>query len=182
MHCNSSQREYTLIIQNYINNNSERISYSVNKSLWNYTRGIVINKTDNLIVCDIKRNFPVFPFLFFEKKDKEYLICGKSYNKQCVIDLSNGIIYEGFETDNFCWSRLYKLNENTLLVNGKYYNENYIYKFFDFTNPENGWKEIEMDNKILENNYNHDLSTIFLKINTQKDIITFINRERYINL
>lgn len=69
-------------------------SYRTRPGCWNYTRGTVVRLSDGAEVCDIKRNYSVFHHSFIEKDGREFLITGRSYMSQTIVDLDRGIEYE----------------------------------------------------------------------------------------
>ena len=106
------------------------------------TKGPVYSTNTNEWVGEIERNYPVFPYLFFTKGNREYLISGRSDKSQTIIDCETGHIYEN--TDDFCWRQMWQVDENTLCVGGCYQTGPYIYRFFDFSNISMGWRNINV--------------------------------------
>lgn len=127
-------------------------SYKTKEGGWNYTRGRVYRVQDDHLICDIKRNYSGFHHSFVTKNGEEWLITGRSYMSQTIVNLETGAEYEpsgeqynGFA---FCWAKaVLSPDGNTLLVDGCYWAAPYEYKFFDFTNPAKGWPELELDSK-----------------------------------
>ncbi len=110
-------------------------------------------KNDKLI-GSIKRNYSSFPFLFFVQHDKEYLISGRSYMRQTILDCETGQTYDNSEdpeASNFCWSNIMQLDKNTIVVYGCDWGASYEYKFFDFNLPY--WTELKMDEEIIYKGY-----------------------------
>lgn len=119
-------------------------SYSTSPGCWNHTRGTVTRVSDGTEVCDIVRNYS-FTHSFVTKGDVEYLITGRSYMSQTIINLETGqdmepqdFHYEGFA---FCWVRATLMgDEKTLLVDGCHWACPYEFRFHDFSAPEDkGW-------------------------------------------
>lgn len=108
------------------------------------SRGIVTRLSDGAIVCDLTRNFDTFHHTFVVKGDREYLIAGRSYMSQTIVDLDRGAEYEppGDQEDGgaFIWvSAFLSPGGNTLAVDGCIWACPYEVRFFDFTNPAAGW-------------------------------------------
>jgi len=122
-------------------------SYSTSPGCWNHTRGTVTRVSDGTEVCDIVRNYS-FTHSFVTKGDVEYLITGRSYMSQTIVNLETGqdmepqdFHYQGFA---FCWVRATLMgDEKTLLVDGCHWAAPYEFRFHDFSDPESkGWPEI----------------------------------------
>jgi len=125
-------------------------SYRTAPGRWNYTRGTVTRVVDDCIVCDLQRNFNVFHHSFVTKDEGEYLITGRSYMSQTIIDLDRGRELEpsGDQYDGgaFCWARCYVSPDgNTLTVDGCVWAAPYEYRFFDFTDPSRGWPKLSIN-------------------------------------
>lgn len=137
----SPTKRYKLIVE----------SYKTCNGTWDYTKGSIYSCSNNHWVGEIRRNYPHFPHLFFVKKDisgnyVEYLISGRDYTSQTIINCENGHIYDNSEDpnrDTFCWSRVWQVDHNTICVLGCYCGV-YIYSFFDFSNLSLGWKKLDV--------------------------------------
>lgn len=137
----SPSTKYKLIINTY---NTSKIT---NKNTWEYTKGIIYNIDSLNIVGFIKRNYSAFPFLFFVKDGVEYLISGRSYMSQTILNCETGQIHDNTndpDRSQFCWSEIIQVDENTVAVNGCFWGASYEYKFFDFTDISKGWDELEV--------------------------------------
>lgn len=163
--------------------------YKTKKDCWNYSRGTVYKVSDNTEICDIKRNYSSFNFSFVTKNDQEYLITGRSYMSQTIVNLDTG---EEFEPEGdqyngmaFCWSRVYLSPDgNTLLVDGCHWAGPYEYRFYDFTDPSKGWPELETEESFIISDkkgpsFNDDgtiscykTSEVYLPLNKFEDDIT----------
>jgi hypothetical protein len=125
--------------------------YSTKKGCWNYSRGTIYDLEGNEI-CDIKRNYSSFHHSFIVKDGQEWLITGRSYMSQTIINLDTGEIFEPsgdqYKGSAFCWAgEALSPDEQVLIVEGCYWAAPYEYKFFDFSDPSKGWPEL----KIYEN-------------------------------
>lgn len=135
--------------------------YKTLEGCWDYSRGTIYRLRDNKEVCDIKRNYSVFNHSFIEKNNQEWMITGRSYMSQTIINLDTG---EEFELDKeqynpygFCWSKCrISPDGNTLAVSGCYWACPYEIQFFDFTDPSKGWKRLEFK---TDSNYSLDANT-----------------------
>lgn len=125
----SSTKKYKLVVT----------VYSTKQDCWNYTRGEVYRVSTNKLIADIGRNYSVFMYSFQIKDNQEYLITGRSYMGQTIVNLdaewevSTSKPYQGAE---FCWVAHYlSLDGLTLAVAGCHWACPYEIKFFDFSNP-----------------------------------------------
>jgi hypothetical protein len=126
--------------------------YDQGRGYWRYSRGTVYRVSDGSEIADVKRNYSTFRHSFVTKDGKEYLISGRSYMGQTIVNLETGVElndkiwkaekgYQGFE---FCWAAHWLSPDgNTLVVNGCHWGGPYEFKFFDFSDPANGWPELE---------------------------------------
>jgi len=110
----------------------------------------VTRVVDDSIVCDLQRNFSAFDYSFVTKDEGEYLITGRSYMSQTIIDLDRGREFEPsgdqYNGGAFCWARCYVSPDgNTLTVDGCVWAAAYEYRFFDFTNPSRGWPRLSIN-------------------------------------
>jgi hypothetical protein len=122
-------------------------SYQIAPGRWNYSRGTVTRAADGGTVCDIQRNYAVFHHSFVTKDGHEYLITGRSYMSQTIVDLDRGRELEPtgdhYNGGAFCWARCYLSPDgNTLAVDGCIWACPYEFCFFDFTDPSKGWASL----------------------------------------
>lgn len=144
--------------------------YNTKKGCWDYSRGTVIRVEDGEEICDIVRNYGSFHHSFVEKRIpgecsgcslcrrddgtpfeycEEWLITGRSYMSQTVVNLETGDIYEpaGDQHDGFafCWADcMLSPDGNTLMVDGCHWACPYEFRFYDFTDPSKGWPELKI--------------------------------------
>lgn len=125
--------------------------YSTKEGCWNFTRGIVYRADDEKRtkpICDVKRNYSAFPYLFVEREDGDFLVAGESYTSQDVYNLRNGEHYKPKTDDEFCWAEFdISPNGKIIHVDGCYWAGPYEHRFYDFSNPSEGWPLIEFENK-----------------------------------
>lgn len=120
------------------------------KGHWNYTEGLVYRKGDDEPIERVCRNYSSFPFAWVENhvNGHAYLICGEDYQGQTVIELDTGKrrdeLSEGTEDGHgFCWADYeYESSMGILTVAGCIWACPYEYRFFDFSNPMEGWPEL----------------------------------------
>ena len=122
-------------------------TYRTGPNTWHYSRGTVARALDGTIVCDIKRNYGVFHHSFVTKDGHEYLITGRSYMSQTIVDLDTGKEYEPqgdhYKGSAFCWATCsLSPDGNTLAVDGCIWACPYEFRFFDFADPARGWFEL----------------------------------------
>lgn len=125
--------------------------YDQGKDYWRYSRGTVYRVSDGAEVADVKRNYSTFHHSFVVKDGEEYLISGRSYMGQTLVNLDRGVEhndkdwkgdkYVGVE---FCWAEhALSPDGNTLLVDGCVWAAPYEYRFYDFTDPASrGWPDL----------------------------------------
>ena len=180
----SPSQRYKLIVE----------TYKTGYGTWDYTKGTIYSCSNNHWVGEIRRNYPHFPHLFFTKKDisgnyVEYLISGRDYMSQTIINCENGHIYDNSEDPNkdpFCWNQMWQIDQNTICVLGCYWGGSYIYSFFDFSNLSIGWNNLDTicsnGSKIPNYDYvltNNDLSghNNYPDPIVENGVITFIVKE-----
>jgi len=124
--------------------------HETGKNTWNLSRGKVFR--DGELITTVFRNYSSFPHLFVEGHPKgSFLVCGEDYQGQTVIELDTGkridlLPKEAEQGHGFCWSS-YEYNEanQMLVVNGCIWAAPYEYRFYDFSDPMNGWPELEIE-------------------------------------
>jgi hypothetical protein len=121
--------------------------YSTKPSAWNYSRGTVYRVADGYEVCDIKRNLSGFHHTFFNRHGQEWLLAGRSYMSQTLVNLETGEEFEPsgdqYNSSAFCWQQGFiSPDGNTWAVLGCYWACPEEIKFFDFSHPAQGWPEL----------------------------------------
>lgn len=114
------------------------------------SRGVVTRISDGTVVCDLTRNDDRFLHTFVTKGDREYLIAGRSYMSQTIVELETGATYEppGDQEDGsaLIWVTCFLSPDGTTLaVDGCVWACPYELRFFDFTDPARGWPELRME-------------------------------------
>lgn len=122
-------------------------TYRTAPGRWSYSRGTVTRVADGATVCDIQRNYGMFHHSFVTKDGHEYLITGRSYMSQTIVDLDRAREFEPtgdhYNGGAFCWARCYLSPDGkTLAVDGCVWACPYEYRFFDFTDPSKGWPSL----------------------------------------
>ena len=127
--------------------------YGTKPGCWGYSRGEVYRGDEQ--VADVKRNYSSFPFSWIEHPSgHEYLVCGADYQGQTVIELDTGV-RKDFLPDaaekgiGFCWvvHRFYE-QSRILVVEGCIWACPYEFRFYDFSDPMQGWPELETEGYI----------------------------------
>ncbi len=120
--------------------------YTTRPGCWTYSRGTVVRVADGRVVADVRRNYSAFHHSFVSRGDHEYLIAGRSYMGQTVVDLDDGKEWNdpkhpaGYEGHEFCWAACQLSPDGrTLLVDGCHWACPYEYRFYDFEDPSRGW-------------------------------------------
>ena len=116
---------------------------------WSYSRGTVTRVADGATVCDIQRNLGSFHHSFVTKDGREFLISGRSYMSQTIVDLDRGQEFEPsgdqYNGNAFCWAKCFLSPDgNTLAVDGCIWACPYEFRFFDFSDPSKGWPELRL--------------------------------------
>lgn len=124
--------------------------FSTGKNTWAYSQGTVYK--DNEIVGQIRRNYAAFPFAWVENHPNghDYLIGGEDYQGQTVIELDTGkrrelLPEEAKKGHGFCWASYKYIPEHQLLfVSGCYWACPYEFRFYNFSDPMNGWPQLHV--------------------------------------
>jgi len=161
--------------------------YGTKKGCWNYSRGIVRRVATDEVVCDIKRNYSSFTHSFIEKNGQEYLITGRSYMSQTIINLDTGQEWEppGDQYDGhaFCWTGAQITPDgNTLIVDGCHWACPFETRFYDFTDPSQGWPELKAYKAGKDEPVWIDMDQIAPKVLPNGDILCSQSREYCVSL
>lgn len=103
-------------------------------NFWSYTRGVVSGGCD-VTIC---RNYSSFPYLFVEghPDGNDYLVCGRDYQSQTVVNLNTGETKDYATPPNFCWAAYTASpSKRTLAVEGCYWGGPYEVIMVDFSQP-----------------------------------------------
>lgn len=120
---------------------------------FNHSLDIVRRVSHGEEVVRIERNYGSFHHGFVTKNDEEYLIAGRSYMGQTIINLDQGVEYndekwpDGYEGWEFCWARPVALSPDgdLLCVAGCHWAAPYEFRVYDFSDPSKGLPEIQWD-------------------------------------
>jgi hypothetical protein len=124
--------------------------YRTRPGCWSYSRGTVIRVADGAEVCDIKRNYCTFHHSFVLRRGEEWLLAGRSYMSQTIVNLETGVEHEpagkAYDGAAFCWAKGFiSPDGQTLVVDGCQWACPYEYRFFDFADPARGWPALPID-------------------------------------
>ena len=131
-------------------------SHGTKLGSWAYTKGRVYE--GERLIAEICRNYSSFPHLFIENhpNGRDFLICGEDYQGQTVVELDTGKCRNNLSDGTnkghgFCWSS-YEFHQDSqiLVVTGCVWACPYEFRFYDFSDPINGWPEIETGDYIYE--------------------------------
>ncbi len=133
-------------------------SFTTGPGSWNYSQGVVYRKDDDQPIATVQRNYGAFPKLFVEghANGHDYLVCGEDYQGQTVIELDTGkrrdLMSDGSEKGfGFCWAAYtFDAPNQLLVVDGCHWACPYEHRFYDFSDPMNGWPEIELDDERVD--------------------------------
>ena len=147
---------------------------------WNYTTGVV-KLRDRMVLAEVNCNYHQFPFLFVEDHPNghDYLVCSENYQGQTVIDLCCAerrdflpdSAKKGF---GFCWASYeFNVEQQMLIVDGCIWACPYEYRFYDFSDPMEGWPEIKSGTRIDAENkkptINPDGTIVCYDVRTEDD-------------
>jgi hypothetical protein len=126
-------------------------SFTSGPNTWNVTEGKVFTVDSDTPIASIRRNYSAFPYCFVERhaNGHDYLIGGEDYQGQTVIELDTGkkrglLPEEAKQGHGFCWSSYtYNAKAKVLFVDGCYWAAPYEFRFYDFSDPMNGWPLLE---------------------------------------
>jgi hypothetical protein len=127
--------------------------FETKPNCWDYTQGLVYRVGSDSPIAEVQRNYSHFPFLWVENHPNghDYLVTGQDYQGQTVIELDTGkrkdCLSDGAEEGyGFCWAA-YEFNASSqiLVVSGCIWACPYEYRFYDFSDPMEGWPEIVSD-------------------------------------
>lgn len=125
--------------------------FKTGKGTWNYTQGTLYKVGEDEPLGCIQRNYSSFPHQWVENHPKgDFFIGGEDYQGQTVIQLDTGtrrdlLPEETKKGHGFCWAQYRYIEEHQLLlVAGCYWACPYEYRFYDFSDPMNGWPELEV--------------------------------------
>lgn len=121
-------------------------AYATKPNCWCHSRGTVVRVADGAVVADVGRNYSAFHHSFVTKDGRELLVTGRSYMGQTIVDLDRGLEWndpkhpDGYDGHEFCWAAsVLSPDGRTLLVDGCHWACPYEYRFFDLTDPAEGW-------------------------------------------
>ena len=135
--------------------------YKTEEGSWSYTKGIISRIADGVMIAEICRDYLNFNHSFFiGKNGEEWLWTGKTYLSQCFVNLDTGKIFDNSKTSTdsygLCWANVKANPSGTILaVEACVWGGPYEITFYDFSNPDQGWPVIEIN----DNNSDHDLCT-----------------------
>lgn len=133
-------------------------SFKTGAGSWSYTQGSVFRIDSDEPIAVVQRNYSRFPHAFVEghPNGHAYLVCGEDYQGQTVVELDTGrrrelLPEEAKKGHGFCWASYeYVPTMQALLVDGCFWACPYEYRFYDFSDPMNGWPQIGEDVRIDE--------------------------------
>lgn len=137
-------------------------SFRTGEGTWNVTQGTLYKVGEDEPIGCIQRNYCAFPHLWVEGHPKgDFFVGGEDYQGQTVIDLGTGarrdlLPEEAAQGHGFCWAEYtYHPEHQVLLVDGCYWACPYEYRLYDFSDPMNGWPQLEMTGHGDEDEYQY---------------------------
>lgn len=131
--------------------------FSTGPGSWDYSQGKMFRQGSDDPIAVVQRNYGAFPFLFVEDHPKgNFLVCGEDYQGQTVVELDTGArrdnLSEGTNQGfGFCWAEhRFDVATEMLMVCGCHWACPYEFRLYDFSDPMNGWPEIESPECLYE--------------------------------
>jgi hypothetical protein len=131
--------------------------YATRKGCWNYSQGLIYKVGKDQLLFEVQRNYSRFPYTWIDHPNgHQYLICGGDYQGQTVLELDTGerldfLPPEAKDGVGFCWAvTRFDTTSKILVVCGCVWACPYEFRFYDFSDPMNGWPEITIDNDCIE--------------------------------
>jgi hypothetical protein len=132
--------------------------FATKPGCWNYTQGLIYAIGRDEPIGEIQRNYSSFPFLFIEDHPNghPYLVGGSNYQGQTVIELDTGtrrdfLPEEAKQGHGFCWiGGKFDAATQTYVACGCIWAGPYEFRFYDFSDPMNGWPEIETSDYVSD--------------------------------
>ena len=141
------------------------ISYDTGEGFWNFTKGVIYNKSEEEIFT-IYRNYHIFPFQWIEHQNgNEYLLCGEDYQGYVTLNLTEKKkhVYfsdEGFKGWGFCWVEIKEWDQDyddNLIVNGCCWGGQFEIVEYDFSNPDElPYKEVSRRDVVYDDDDDDD--------------------------
>jgi hypothetical protein len=126
--------------------------FSTKKGCWDFTQGLVYRIGEDKPLFEVQRNYSQFPFSWIDHPNgHQYLVCGADYQGSTVLELDTGkrldfLPEEAEHGWGFCWVE-HRLDPATkiLTVLGCCWACPDEFRFYDFSDPMNGWPVLECD-------------------------------------
>ena len=125
-------------------------AYSTKKGCWSYTQGLVYRVNEDKPIFEVRRNYSSFWNSWVNHPNgKTFLVCGADYQGQTVLELDTGrrrdfLPEEAKKGHGFCWVACeFNASTKILTVDGCIWAAPYEYRFYDFSNPMEGWPELQ---------------------------------------
>jgi hypothetical protein len=120
-------------------------TYKTNKGAWDFSKAIV--KKDDVIIAEVIRNYPCFPFLLFKHDNgNRYMVCGEDYQGITLVNIETGevksVVPETWEYGaNLCFTEFQSYFDNELIAQACIWGGDYQQIVFDVSDIENlPWK------------------------------------------
>ena len=126
--------------------------YSTKPGCWDYSQGLIYRVGESSPLFEVQRNYHQFPFSWVDHPNQhQYLVTGQDYQGSTVLELDTGkrkdsLPEEAKQGWGFCWVK-HRLDQETkiLTVLGCCWACPYEFRFYDFSDPMNGWPVLECD-------------------------------------
>lgn len=113
---------------------------------------VFVKRIDTNKIIHSLYDVPLSTALFFNKNNEEWLLTGEHYMLQTFINLDKEIVYDNNDKDSkafkngyaFCVTDIRGISKNgdIIILSGCIWAFPYEIRFYDLSNPENGWPEL----------------------------------------
>jgi hypothetical protein len=131
--------------------------YATKKDCWNFSQGLVFRVGSDKPLFEVQRNYCSFPYSWIDHPNShQYLVCGEDYQGQTVLELDTGKRLDFVPTEakdgvGFCWANYrFDVTSKILVVCGCIWACPYEFRFYDFSDPMNGWPEITIEDSDID--------------------------------
>ena len=143
----SDSGEYKVVITPY-----------TTKEGYGHTQGLVYKVGSDVPIAEVRRNYSSFEYTFIEDHPNghPYFVGGADYQGQTVIELDTGrrrdyLPEEAEQGWGFCWvDYRFDAQSKILVVEGCIWAAPFEHRFFDFSDPMQGWPALEFEGVFSE--------------------------------
>jgi len=123
------------------------------KEGYGHTQGLVFKLGSDTPIAEVRRNYSSFQYTFIENHPNghHYFIGGEDYQGQTVIELDTGnrrdyLPEEADQGWGFCWvDYQFDVQSGILVVDGCIWAAPFEHRFYDFSDPMQGWPSLDFE-------------------------------------